>query len=971
MTDLQVYSASAGAGKTFKLALTYITLLLGRMENGKLVLFKGNDLRRHREILAITFTNKATQEMRSRVVDELAILAYRPTESNYLEDLRKLTGTPADDADFIQIISGSALKALDSMLFDFGEMQISTIDSFFQRVLRSFAYEADLAGNYELSLEDKEMTNQAINSMLAFACGMKGVNIPKGVNKKVIAENVRKLIQVQIRKGREYKVFSSDNELRRSLIDFIFQLSNEDFLSKKDKIEDFLKDSGALDALMDALNKKRHAFADEIKSLANKVLQCKVSTYLRAYGKQPNTALFDKLIEGAFDSLSETNFRDLFFEADKSKLLTKNGVNDPEAPLFCNLVEQIAEPLRNVCTIDALLRNFYYLALFREILIFRQDLQSHLNTIMLSNTNELLHRIIDDSPTPFIYERIGRKLNHFLIDEFQDTSRMQWANLVPLLSESLANGNDNLIIGDVKQCIYRFRNSSPELLANIADSPEIGSYVNSNPLNDNWRSSFEIVDFNNKLFSGIKNYLDVDAPKADAYLPNLVRQTPRRTDIPGYVSVDLMPDNTDKEYAFSRMIKEINRQLKSGYTPGDIVVLVRSNSNAAEVVQALLNAEQNGQQGVYTEDALPAGTTVVSDEALRIGSSRAIQWIVNRLHEMNALAKDNSYVNSRGLPRATDEDIDWIQKKILELKTAGEENTIEKVIADFTDRRMNLSAAGNNDYYVSEGRSLMEIVEKLIEELPDPEMKTTEVQYLCAFHDLILDYCRRKSPTLQGFLKKWDDELEAKANVGLAQGVNAIRVMTIHKSKGLEFKCVHLPLVTRKFDTDLNTRWFDVEEYMRSLNLDIKTPKYFPLSPGSKNDGTSLSYTFLAAQQKAQLDDQTIDEINALYVAFTRAEQELIITLGDSRPKKDRVPGKPFPQNTPAGVICPVLTEITGNTEFPMEFGAPTKKYIAPEKAKKEPKVKSMPIFEYPTTGRDYMWSQTKAAARTDSGEKI
>ena len=236
MGALQVCRASAGSGKTYQLALKYITLLLGKFKAGRLQLFKGNDLRRHREILAITFTNKATQEMRRRIVRELSLLADVNSASGYRKDLHLMIDPDdvnLENADIDREVSLAASRALDSMLFDFGEMQISTIDAFFQRVLRSFAYEADLAGNYELMLENDQMTDMAISDMLAHACGMKGVVVPKGLNSGYLRAQVKKLIEYQIGKGGEYKVFSPDSNLRADMVRYIGQLSDESYLNTK------------------------------------------------------------------------------------------------------------------------------------------------------------------------------------------------------------------------------------------------------------------------------------------------------------------------------------------------------------------------------------------------------------------------------------------------------------------------------------------------------------------------------------------------------------------------------------------------------------------------------------------------------------------------------------------------------------------------------------------------------------------
>lgn len=957
MSTLQVYRASAGAGKTYQLALKYITLLLGYKKEGRLHLFKGDDLRRHREILAITFTNKATQEMRRRIVKELALLADETAKSDYRKDIHRMVA-PEDvgleDPEVDRQVSMCARRALNSMLFDFGEMQISTIDAFFQRVLRSFAYEADLAGNYELMLENKQMTNMAVSDLLAHACGMKGVVVPKSLNSGYLKEQVKQLILTQAVNGGEYKVFTPDSKIRQDITEFIEDLSDEDYMTKNrlGDIDRFLSRPNAISDLVRALRKKREEL---LQRLSSDVDNIRVSTAATKLSSNANK-FFDKAQAGDIDGKTGAYHTYILLDADYSKLLNKNTFTPDVISDFNGRIDRFVTTYRSIKSIDALIANAKFLGLFREILTVRQELKAHLNTILLSDTNELLHLIIDDCDTPFIYERIGRQLHHFLIDEFQDTSRMQWSNLRPLLAESLSQRNENLIIGDVKQCIYRFRNSSPELLAReIQESPGIAPYIEPCALDDNWRSAPVIVNFNNELFESVADNADVERAKSEAY--RTVYQNPRRNQIPGYVDIDLF-NSDEKDKPFFRMIDHMNRQLASGYTPGDIVVLTRSNKEAHTCVDALLEAVRNGE--------LPANTMIVSDEALNVSAARSVKWIVNRLHEMNGMPKDASPLTSRGLRRTTDDDIDWLQEHLLQAQSCGNQDALEKVITDFNNYRSSSENAAAKRLIHSNGQAVVELVEQLIRELPDADLARSEVQYLCAFQDLVLDYCRSQLPTLQGFLKKWDEEYADKAAVGLAEGVNAIRVMTIHKSKGLEFRCVHIPLVKRKLDEDNSTRWYDVGEFLESLDLGVEIPKFYPLESGSELAGTSLKFTTFAPRYKELTDDQTIDEINALYVAFTRARQELIVSIRD--PRTDSKKNCSF-LNEPYGLFCPAIRRMAGQENAPWTFGAPTEKFIASDDDKQV--IKTYKITEYKTQNREEMWSQTRAAKLSDSGEIV
>ncbi len=957
--NLNVYRASAGSGKTFHLALTYITLLLGyKSESGRYLLFKADDMRRHREILAITFTNKATAEMRSRIVEELNTLANPASKSAYLPHLRSLLGYDASDPTPDNDIRQSARRALDSILFDLGEIQISTIDAFFQRVLRSFAYEADLAGNYELSLEDKQITEQAINELLALSCGYRSTVKPKNLNPDVLAKRISNLITNQVLNGEEYKIFNSKSSLRSELVKFVNALSGEDYQTKGADIEEFLAIPGAIENFEEALKHKRSELYTQLLEFITRVRSSAINEYLSS----ALSNAFNLIEQGRLRDLSRANFS--YFSpnyATPEKLILVKGKKQfpDESVRFFNDLASISEPFSRLCTIETMLANMKYYGLFHEVLKVRQALKVHLNTVMLSDTNTLLNKIIGDDTTPFIYERIGRRLQHFLIDEFQDTSKLQWKNLKPLLAESLSENHENLIIGDVKQCIYRFRNSDPQLLANeLEKTADIKNHFNPKSLDSNWRSSKTVVDFNNLLFSEAGRIIasQVNDSKADAYLN--VAQKAEQSNLPGYVNIALnINEKTGPTVdPITRMVEHIARQLANGFTPGDITVLVRTNKEGKTIVGELLDAVNCGK--------LPASTQVLSDEALYVSSAKSVKWLVGCMRQMLQPAPKQEVAAGK-LPPMTDYDLDFINERILiNERDNNIDDPVSAAISEFNNHRTNRRETDTNAadrLRRASGQSLYEIVQALLSQMPLQELLTTEALYINAFQDLVIDYCRGKAPSLSGFLKLWDEELEAKAAVGLVEGVNAIRVMTIHKSKGLEFKCVHLPLIGGALDEEKTTRWYDVSEFLNSLELGVDVPHYFPLNAHFRNTG-SMPYelTAFADQIKEYKDDQTIDELNSLYVAFTRAEQELIVTLNSRSKNLDVM--------TAAGLLWPIIEANypqAANADC-IEIGSPTT-----PKTKNKAKKQIINIDSYKIQNREDMWRHTKASQLSDSGELL
>lgn len=946
MTDkhLTVYCASAGAGKTYQLAQTYITLLLGYYdENGQYRLIKSANPRRHREILAVTFTNKATAEMRTRIIAELSKLADPKQKSDYLTHFRGLLGLEKDDKSADSEIRYAAGQALNSLIFDLGEMQVSTIDSFFQRVLRSFAYEADLAGNYELSLEDEQMTEQAITDLMAIGCGTRATVNPKSVNPANLRNTLVRLITDQASRGDEYKIFNSKSSLRKGLLAFINSLLGEDYDNKSGELEEFFSKPKAVNDFAKGLEVRKAQIEECLVERLNALRS--MPAYIDGFGVKYIATIEKFLTEGYMNfTKTQFNYFSVYQEpTDFIKATYRRKYTDLSARADA-LLEEISVEFSKLYNIETLQRNMKFLNLFRDVLSVRQALKIHLNTVMLSDSNTLLQKIIGDSDTPFIYERIGRQLRHFLIDEFQDTSRLQWANLRPLLLESLSQGRDNLIIGDVKQCIYRFRNSDPELLGHeLALDPAISDEYNGLTLASNWRSSKTIVEFNNRFFTKLGQYSILNfGSGASAY--NDVEQKVEKVNIPGYVNIKV----ATPDMAVGRMINEIARQLSSGYEPRDIAVLVRENKDARLIITELLDAVAHG--------LLPAQTQVLSDEALLVSSAKSVRWIVAQLRRIVYLTDPREQRSEPGtFPHATVYDLDAINEQILRNEADGIDLPVEKALEAFNlSRQQAESREEATRRSLASGLSLFELVQSLISKLPVEEWRSSESLYLNALQDLVLDYCRGRAPSLSGFLNLWDEKLEAKAAVGLAEGVNAIRVMTVHKSKGLEFNCVHIPFLDAPAVDDKKYRWYDFSDYFENvLNIPHgEYPPYFPLNGYQPSNGNITRWNTEIGRIYAGLQNANyIDEINCDYVAFTRAVRELTVTIVSQS-------GADFFWPHISDAVMPSDPE-----ERVVEIGMPTSPIGKNSKAT----AGLIQLGDYPLQSRKEMWANTRAASQADT----
>lgn len=944
MNKLTVYKASAGSGKTFQLAVNYVCHLLSEKVEGrdKRRLFRADNMpSRHREILAITFTNKATQEMKARIISVLRELTDVSTPSAYRSRLLELIDTDARQ------LAASAGEALRLLLFDFGGINVSTIDSFFQSVLRSFAYEADLSGNYDLSLEDKMIIELAIAQTLDDAADFSSHRFDN------LRAWLRSFVGARLSRGEDAAIFSSQGSMSRSLLKFVASLSGEQY-QVNDSIRNFLAKPDAVARLNDALGESLETSTREVRELSRTA-----QPYLSFVGSR-QAEFIVRLSAGDFENITDAQRRYVsealaapdadawdsgFFPKSKTKKIAASELAAARGVLY-----DMLRMLSRVLTAQLMLRQIHYLGLFVHVMVNATKIKNSRNTIMLSDTTALLRRIIGDCPTPFVYERIGQRLKNFLIDEFQDTSRMQWLNLRPLLTESLSQGHDNLIIGDVKQCIYRFRNAEPELLdSQLEHDGSIKGYIEVPRLDTNYRSAKTVVEFNSALFDALSH-----ESVAAAHAYSTVFQNAAKANLQGYVNICAV-ENAEKSLDF--MVEEMSRQLSSDeghYQPGDIVVLVRTGKEGEKVVERLLAESRGGKLD---------GVEVLSDEALFVRNSRAVQHIIATLRELNRLRLGDSVDDlqeGERRPRATDRDIEWLKETICNLNAKGVEGeeAIARTISLFNQNKHRVPIDPETDAELrsrARGLSLFEVVEQIIAVLPDSSWSRDEAVYINAFQDLVVEFCAKSSPSLANFLALWDSQLEDNAAVGLAAGVNAIRVMTIHKSKGLEFPCVHIPLLDMPLRREDTFRWYGAAGAFELLGIDSEGLDFYPIVGSSK-----LKPTPFDAEYQLLADKSFIDTINVLYVAFTRACNELSVSM-------------PLPtvgyDSRVVAAIARVLhpDRVIDKTDvWTYTAGAPTGKSQSKEPEDAGGRVNTLNIDQYVTSRRSDLWDFTLPSEEQD-----
>ena len=704
----EIVKASAGSGKTFTLAREYIRLLLQKKNV--------NSKDAHRHILAVTFTNKATGEMKSRIIKELDILARDPLRSDHREYLMQECGMES-----ARELSQKAESALSSILNDYGGFSVSTIDRFFQQALRAFAREAGHVDEYQVELDKASLVSESVDRLL-----------------DSLSEGDRDLLKWLSESSISGLEMGDGYHLEKSLGDFAKEYTRDtySYAEKENGIDRkaaFSEEN--LRSLTRICNEVRRSYENRLHALAKDLadhLDCciGVNSYLAKY-----VARLQAYKDGEKLSPSAVWLRVL---ADGSAAFLKKGLQIYGQDEF-DRVKALAmriEYLDREKNTAEILRS--QVALFRVADALDREFEALLkekNVLSLDDTNKILHDIIGGTDAPFIYEKLGVRYNNFLLDEFQDTSRVQWENFRPLLANSISEACFNLIVGDVKQSIYRWRNADWSILDSGVER-DLKTHF-THPLSGNHRSLGSIVDFNNAFFKTFAGKLDSRLEALGAKLPerrisdiysDVCQNVCRKCGGCGGVSLTICgKEMTGNEVIAT--VKEAHDKRKYAYK--DIYVIVRTNAEGADIASLLIGE----------------GIPVVSNDSLRISSGRTVRIIVSQLYRL-----DNSH-----------------------------------------DRINTWYAPDEFDPASIRGcKSLTETVCRMLEDM-DPEETDKDSLYVLAFLDLVRDFSSRNGNSLHSFLEFWSEEGIGR-NISTPEGSDAVTVITIHKVKGLSAPVTIIPV---------------------------------------------------------------------------------------------------------------------------------------------------------------------------------
>jgi ATP-dependent exoDNAse (exonuclease V) beta subunit len=795
-TPLIIYKASAGSGKTFRLAIEYIKLVIQNPQA-------------YKRILAVTFTNKATEEMKMRILSQLyGLWCQLPSSQSYMDVIcKELDASP-------EFVSKQSGQALSNLLHNYSYFRIDTIDSFFQNVLRNLARELDLTANLRVGLNDTQVEEMAVDELIE--------NLSAHDQ---ILQWILNYIMETINDDKSWNIIQSVKKFGHNIF-------KDEYKAVSQTLNQVVSDPKFFDHYISQLRGKQKDAKETLAAISDQFFQLLsdngIDPMSLSYGKGGVAGFFLKLKEEItkFDIIGP-RVKDSLDNPEKwckkdhpQRDLIRALASGPLNDLLHRAVDEYPRQYRIYMSAELTLKHLNKVRLLESIERKVNELNIEANRFLLSDTQQVLHKLIEGSDSPFIFEKIGTQLEHIMIDEFQDTSTVQWKNFKILLQETMSHENAfNLIVGDVKQSIYRWRNGDWQLLQNISSEfPQPEKQLSILPLKTNYRSCRHVIDFNNAFFTeaaaleNISAYSDVE------------QFVPEKKEKNGYVQLALLKSDPDyQDRMLDALLTQVEELLSIGVPMTDIAILVRKNN----LMPLIAN---------FFMEHLPH-VPIVSDEAFQLSASPAIQIIV---HALRLLNKPDDVVAKALLAKAYSH------------HPLYERHFDEYLPEEFITNRNELLQL-----------PLYELTEKLCAIFHLNEMDG-QTAYLCAFYDQVSAFVNEQMTDIDAFLNEWDESICTKSIQ--SPDIHGIRLISIHKSKGLEYPYVLIPFCDWKLEMTSTLWCYPSEEPFNQL----------PIVPVEYAKGKMDGTIYEKDAEKEQLQNM-VDNMNLLYVAFTRASKGLYV----------------------------------------------------------------------------------------------
>lgn len=847
-----VYKSSAGSGKTFTLTLEYLKLALAKSFA-------------YRSILAVTFTNKATQEMKERIIQSLADFANgheNPMASLLMEYLSL-------DAQKFQDRSKHLLTAI---LHDYSRFSVQTIDTFFQGVLRTFSRELGLHGNAELLLDYSESLEQVTDQLLEELS-----------DNRDLRDWLGDFANEKIESGKNW-------DFRKEIIDFSKELFKEEFLQIESKVFSGIEGHVFFKEYRQSLFKIINGFRNSMKAIGDEGLKLMedqgVSVDDFSYKKGGAAGYFIHLSEGTkyepgtrVLKAVENDGEGMISKSSKIKEKLEFVVNNGLLKILQQAVLLYEKDYKRYTTAEAIVKNIYLLGILSDIYRKVGEYKSEEGVMFISDAAVFLQNIIGDNESPFIYERIGSYYNHFLIDEFQDTSAMQWNNFKPLVENSLSEGNKNLVVGDVKQSIYRWRGGDWRLLLHKLKEDISETFYAEQNLPDNYRSKPNVVTFNNELFPQLValavQHLPVDSNLAEENpeFAEMLLSIPKayeevKQNIPfkhthqGHIDISFLEDEEElgwKEKALERLPVQLEHLQDRGVKLSDIAILVRKASHGKEIADYLMHfAHSSEAKSDYRY-------TVVSNESLYLNAAPVVRLIIDVMKLLN-----------------NEEDMVSLAHVVYMYQFHVQQNeqlNRDDLFVHIEEKVELLPEAFWTEKEALKRLDIYELSEAIIRIFSLHFLKS-DIPYLQTFQDVVLEYGNKGG--IRDFLDWWEQN-HFKYAIQVPEALDAAKILTIHKSKGLQFKAVLVPFL----EWDLGHGNNNPLLWLKPSESPFDKVHYLPM----KHSKSSMVNTLFEEEYWIEQTRAYLDNINLLYVAFTRAEDALLCMASSKIGKTLKIDG--------------------------------------------------------------------------------
>ncbi|MDI6050618.1 UvrD-helicase domain-containing protein [Flavobacterium sp. XS2P24] len=862
--SFSIYDASAGSGKTYALVKEYLKIILVAPKNDA-----------YRNILAITFTNKAVHEMKSRIVGSLSEFA-KDEPSAKAQDLMQDLSIDTE-LSIIQIKTKSQ-QIIKHIIHNYAAFDISTIDKFTHKVIRAFAHDLNLPMTFEVTLDTENLLIEAVDAIIAQA----------GEDETL----TKLLIDFTMEKTDDDKSWDISREILETGRLVLNENNRNEITHFQDKsITEFVEIKNKLSEACKDLEKQTIIFAEEALTVIDKN-GIDVKSFSR--GTFPNH--INSIQQGKFNPKNKT-----FHEFDDiaiNKTAKDRAIIENLIPEFLLILTKVYTAFEKINFYKAFLKNITPLSLLNTVSNELAKIQEEQNVLSISEFNAIIHREIQNQPAPFIYERLGERYRHFFIDEFQDTSEMQWQNLIPLIDNALSGQDDFgvkgtlMIVGDPKQSIYRWRGGKAEQFIELSkdQNPFNNPDKRLEHLDKNYRSYSQIIEFNNNFFKLLSNEFE-HLDYKDLYENHSHQKTNDKTG--GYVNISFIPkvETSEDEETLDKTdlyvlatLNTIQKVLQQGFQYKDIVILTRKRSQGIAIANYL------------TEQRIP----LLSSETLMIQNATEVRLIIHLLKYLKNSSDLESKANFLQYLGQNSQDKLPIHDFIAQGMALFQEIDFENWLVSF-----DVSLSFQN----IRKKSLYEAVETIITKFLNPKISNAYVQY---FLDIVLERDIRNQAGISDFLNFWDKNAE-KFSIPSPEGTNAVRIMTIHKSKGLEFPVVIFPFAEEDYSLKPKDKlWLNAEEQ------DFGLPKVL-IDNSKAVEGFGVEAAEVYNQKK---QEELLDNINVLYVALTRAEEQLYVISNMNLSSKGEIP-----KNNMCSFFINYLDNKVGFDENKLEyeFGNPAK----------------------------------------------